>query len=420
MTQPEHPDRSFSRRRLLQASMLAVPATGLLAACARDNGSGGGSSGGSSASATTLQIASPSNPVTWPINPGNEPIAAGQQPESGATLQVYNYPDYLDPETIKLFEAKYNCKVAVSTFNDTNEALAKIRAGGTPYDVSFLGYDLIGKLVLANLIRPLQHSYIENISNVFAEFTNPWYDQKWQYSVPYVLYTTGIGWRADRVTEDIGARPNPYDVFWDPQYREKMSILDDYREGIGMTLLRNGVTDVNTGDDAQLKAASEAMTLMTKTTKPKVTITDYTDLPEGRTSIAQAWSGDMVSALNYMPKGMTSDVFRYWFPADGKGMVNNDLMLVLKGGQNPVLAHLFLNFMLQPDIAVKNYKFTGYQPPQVSLTPEAVVASGIVPPNLKSVVVQPSYFNSGYRLLELPPDIEAKWQSIWQQFKAGG
>ena len=293
-------------------------------------------------------------------------------------------------------------------------------SAGTPFDIYFPSYDAIGKLVLGGLVRPLQHSYISNISNAYPEFQNPFYDVDWQYTVPYVLYTTGIGWRADRISEDIGARSNPYDVLWDPQYREHLAVLDDYREVIEMTLLRNGGTDVNTGDDALLNAARDAMLEMNKLTQPRVTITGYTDLPEGRLDLSQAWSGDLITAVSYLPEGVDASVLRYWFPSDGKGIVNNDTMVVLKGGENPVLAHLFLDHLLDAKTALTNFSFTGYQPPQVSITPASLVSEGIIPENLKSAVVLPSYFNTGYRSLELAPDVDAKWQAIWQQFKAGG
>lgn len=436
MTEQQPTPPRLSRRSILQASALALPAAGLLAACARETPGGGGSSGGgggstssasasggsASPSATTLQLASPTNPVKWPIAADNQPIAPGLEPEMNATLQVYNYADYLSPDVVKSFEAKYakyGVKVEVSTFNDYSEALAKIRTGSTPFDIVFPSYDSIGKLVTASLIRPLQQSYITNISNIFPEFTNPWYDQGWQYTVPYTLYTTGIGWRGDRVTEDVGARPNPYDIFWDPKYAEKLAILDDYREGIALALLRNGVTDVNTSDDAQLNAARDALLELTKTTKPRVTITAYTDIPEGKLDLAQCWSGDLIMGVQYLPEGTKADILRYWFPSDGKGMVNNDLMVVLKGGNNPVLSHLFLNHMLDPKEAMANFQYIGYQPPQVSITPESLVADGIIPESLKAAVVLPGYFDSGYRLLELSPEVDAKYQAIWQQFKAG-
>lgn len=425
------PRRPVSRRRLLQASALALPGAWALAACARDqplSGSTGSAPAGGSASGSAapspggIPIASPQNPIKWPINPGNEPIASGLEPEANATLRIYNYPDYLDKAVVKDFQkeyADYNVTVEVSTFNDYPEALTKIRGGSSPYDVTFLSYNYIGRLVYGDLIRPLNHDYIDNIADVWEEFQNPWYDQEWQYTVPYVIYTTGIGWRSDLIPEDIGARPNPYDVFWDTKYAGEIAVLDDDREVIGMTILRDGGTDVNTADPAVLGSARDAMLEMLSLSQPRVTISGYTDIPEGVLSLAQCWSGDMLTGQYYMPEGVDPSVLRYWSPTDGQGLVNNDFMCVLKGGENPVLAHHFVNFMLDNDVSLKNFSWVGYQPPLRSLTPESMVADGYIPENLSAAVVRPEWFQLGYPILELPPEVEAEYQAIWQQFKAG-
>ena len=134
---------------------------------------------------------------------------------------MYNYADYLSPDAVKSFEEKYNTKVQISTFNDTDEALTKIRGGNVDYDIYFPSYDQISKLVTGGLARPINHSYIPNIKNVWPTFTNPWYDQEWRFSVPNFIYTTGIGWRTDQIPADIGALPNPYDSLWDPTYKGK-------------------------------------------------------------------------------------------------------------------------------------------------------------------------------------------------------
>jgi len=429
----DRPRRPVSRRRLLQASALAVPGAWALSSCARDqplgspssaaSASGSASSGASaSPSATGIPIASPQNPVKWPINPGNEPIASDLEPEPNATLRLYNYPDYIDKGVVKAFEkeyADYGTKVEISTFNDYPEALTKIRSGSVPYDVSFLSYNMIGKLVYGNLLRPLNHAYIANINDVWEEFQNPWYDQEWQYTVPYTIYTTGIGWRSDLIPEDIGARPDPYSVFWDSKYAGEIAVLDDDREVIGMTILRNGGTDVNTTDQATLGAARDAMLEMLSTSAPRVTITGYTDIPEGTLSLSQAWSGDLIAGQWYLPKDVSVETLRYWFPQTGNGVIGNDFMCILSGGENPVLAHHFLNYMLSDEAAKKNFEWNGYQPPLRSLTPKTMVADGWIPANLKEAVVLPEWFQVGYPILELAPDVEAEYQAIWQQFKAG-
>ncbi len=437
--QPTRSARPVSRRGLLNWAVLAGVG-GSMTACARatpgstagattagsiapTGASGGTSVAPSPSPSPSLLIASPDRPVTWPILPDNPSIADGAVPEQGAKLQLYNYVDYLDPAAIKSFEAKYKkygVKVVLSTFNDTNEALGKIRSGAVPFDIYFPSYDALGKLVTTGLVRPLNHRLIPNIKNVWPQFQNPFYDGQWQYSVPYTVYTTGIAWRADRITEDIGARPNPYDVFWDTKYTGKMSVLDDYREAETMVLLRLGETDVNTGDDAVLAKVKQNLLTLASTTHPKVTITQYTDVPGGKLDIAQAWSGDAINMQSYLPSGKSPDILRYWFPKDGKGVVNNDLMVILRGGKNPVLAHLFLDHMLDPEVASANFGAIGYQPPQVGIDPKKIVSDGTVPANLATAVVRQEDFDTGYRTLELPPDVDAKWGSIWSQFKAGG
>ena len=101
-------------------------------------------------------------------------------------------------------------------------------------------------------------------------------------------------------------------------------------------------------------------------------------------------------------------------------MVDNDLLIMLRGGKNPVLAHLFINHLLDPEVAQQNFAQTGYQPPQNSINPDSLVSSGFIPPNLKTAVVKPEYFDTGYRLLELDPANDAAWHNVWRAFKAGG
>jgi spermidine/putrescine transport system substrate-binding protein len=407
--------RGASRRQFLAgAGLAALGGPAFLTSCTRDPG---GSSGGNPAATESLRLASPASPVTWPIQPGNEPIADGLAPEQNATLQVYNYADYVEPAVISAFEAQYKCKVNITTYNDQNEALTKVRQGTVPFDVWMgTGYDLISRLVTGSLIRPLNHSYIPNIRNVWPAFTNPWYDQKWQYTVPFTVYTSGLGWRTDMMKSAPEALAVPWDTLWDPQYKGVTAVWDDYRSTIEMCLLKAGITDVNTGRPADLDKAAEQLTQLGRTTQPSVTITMYEDFPAGKFAQCSIWSGDIVNAAAVADD---PSVYRYWFGEGGKGMVDNDLLVLTKTGANPVLGHLFLNHMLDPGVAMQNFSFMGYQPPQVSVIPDAMVEQELIPANLASVVVRESDFTSGYPALELSPEVQAAWNDIWLAFKAG-
>lgn len=403
-------DPCLDRRSVLRAAALlglGIPAAAaLLQACGRPE-----------LTASDLRLASPEDPVRWTIQEDNQPIADGLSPEAGPLI-LYNYADYVAPGVVKAFEKKYDVQVKISTFNDTDEAVQKIRTGSVPFDIYFPSYDQISRLVAAELVQPLNHTYLSNIENVWQTFQNPWYDQGWQFTVPYTVYSTGVGWRDDMV-EDVAALGNPYDVLWNPEYSGMTAIIDDWHTAMAVVGLRAGITDVNTSSAHDLRAISDGLTELSHTTKPKVTVSMYSDLPGGQLGVSQMWSGDIVNAQWYLPKGESVEVLRYWFPEDGKGLVDNDLMVVLKDGRCPVLAHLFIQHMLDEKNALRNFGFIGYQPPQNVLDTDRLVADGYLPENLATAAVKQEWFDTSYRLLELDVANDQAWHQVWQQFKAG-
>jgi len=371
---------------------------------------------------TGFPLARPNQPVKWPIFGDNVPIADGLPPEQNATLKVYNWSDYIYKKVLKDFQRKYRqygVKTELSTFNNTDEALAKIRSGQVDFDIFFPTVDLLGKLIEFKFIRPLNHTYIPNIQNVWSELQDPFYDQGWQYTVPYVVYTTGIAWRTDHVKDDISAMPNPYDIFWNTTYKGKVEVLDDYRETMSMVLLRNQIYDVNTGNPKHLALVKDQLLQLAQATNPIVNVQDYVDLPEAKTWINEAWSGDMVNAQYYGPKGFDPGVIRYW-AQPVHAPVNNDLIVILKAGKNPVMSHLFLNYMLDFNNSMENFSWVGYQPPQTAVTADLLVKQQLIPPNLKTAVVDESIWKTGARELELSPSVDSAWHDVWTQFKAGG
>jgi spermidine/putrescine transport system substrate-binding protein len=399
------------RRRFLQggAGLSALAALGgasavtsLLTGCASDlTGSG------------TLPLPRRDNPVKWPVFAGNTAIKSGLEPERGATLQVYIWQAYINQAVVNHFAKKYKCKVQLTTFNTMNEALAKLRSG-LSFDV-LVGAtpDVLGQLIEGQLAQPLNHSYIPNISQAWPDYRDPFYDVGWQYTVPYTIYTTGITWRKDHVPENPATMKNPWSMLWQPKYRGRVAILDDYREGISLGLMKNGITNLNTTDYKQIGLSRQSLQDLTRLVNLRIANTDYSDVPAGQTWISTAWSGDMAAAPSYMPKGVNVDVIGYWFAADGRGPINNDTNVVLKTASNPVLAHLFLNYLLDLPVVLENISFNGYMQPLTGVTPEVLVKEQIIPPSLISTVVRQSDFKRGLFELQLPVDADALWQQAW-------
>jgi spermidine/putrescine transport system substrate-binding protein len=400
--------RTFLTRSAWSAAALAVGPT-LLSACGDGNSRG---------DASPVPLSRPDSPVTLPLYDDIPPIADGLEPESG-TLKVYNYAEYLAPATIRGFRRAYDVDVEVTTFTSMDQAISHLSGGEADFDVFFATTDVLAKLVLGKLLQPLNPSYLDNRSNLWDALQDPFYDQGARYSVPYTLFTTGIGYRRDRIATPPEELDNPYDVFWDEQYTGDVFVLDDDREVLGMAMLRAAQTDVNTEDADQVDAALQDILDMSSRVNVRVGSEAYTVLPEGRTTIHQMWAGDAVNAQYYLPRGETIENVGYWYPAEGGGMIGSDQMTIMADAPHPVLAHHFLNYLLDVDNAVRNFSWLGYQPPQRTLDPDRVVADGYVPEHLATTVIRPQDFENGHQLLQLSLQGDQLWNTAWSRFSAG-
>jgi spermidine/putrescine transport system substrate-binding protein len=396
---------AISRRQLLMAGA-GLALGGMLAGCSATNPAAGSS---------IPPLPRQDSPVKWPVYSQNKPIASGLAPEEGATLQLYNWVAYINESVIKSFCKKHNCKYSLTTYNTMEEALAKMASGELQVDVFFPTVAVLGQLIAAKLIRPLNQTYIPNMANAWPDYRDPFYDQGWQYTTPYSIYTSGMAWRKDKVN----LSPS-WNMPWQgAKYSGKVAVLDDYRETISLALMRAGNFDLNTTSTPQIRAAGKALQQLATLTNVRIDNNDYTDIPTGKAWIHHAWSGDMASSYEYLPKGTSIDTLGYWFPANKKGPVANDLMVNPTGGANPVLAHKFIDYMLDVDNALNNYSYVGYMQPLNEVTPSRLISEKLLPRQLTSTVVLPHYFRHGLFQLELPPAANAVWESTWNSFSNG-
>jgi spermidine/putrescine transport system substrate-binding protein len=445
----------LTRRQLLRGAAAAAAgagAAGVLAGCqntttpigfCEDTGGGGasadgGGGGGGTSLASNLVVAKPAGPgglplprndnsVEWAITDDNPRIADGL-PTEGGTLRLFNYADYIDPGVVKKFRQQFDCQVEIGTYNSSDEAIAKLNSGEVTYDVIIgLSANVIVGLQARQLLQPLNHSYLPNLeANVWPELQSPFYDIGSHYTVPYVVWQDGIGWRNDKIDIDIAGLDVPWDIFWDSgPYKGKVGILDDKRDALSMPMQRDAmsrgaVADVNTEDAEVIANAGQQLQELTAISNVKVTITQYQTLPEAKSWLHQAWSGDLLAgAFYYLPEGTPPDVLSFWGPPSG-GVVQNDYLCITRAAERPVLAHAFLNFMLDEQNAYDNFvNFNGYTPPQKTITAERLIDEGLIPATLETAVVRPEQFPINQALLALTVEGERRWEQAWSEFKAG-
>ena len=205
-------------------------------------------------------VAAPSTPpsasAAAAATPTPEPTPV---PSPESELIVYNWLDYIGEDVIPSFEEKYPVKVKYELFDDIEVAYAKLGQDGAGYDISFPISVDVPRFVAAGTLIELDQSLLPNLVNLGPQWTDPGYDPGNKHSVPYVWWTTGVGYDSTKVTDS----PTSSKALWDPRYKGHISMMDDYAEAFGLTLIQLGYS-ANTTDTTQL---DEALALL-KEQKP--------------------------------------------------------------------------------------------------------------------------------------------------------
>ena len=181
--------------------------------------------------------------------------------------------------------------------------------------------------------------------------------------------------------------------------------------------------DVNTEDPAVLEQAKQMLLEGVDQMNWKFDHVDYNEL--GSFEVHMTWSGQVSYYQYYLPKGQ--EIAQYSYVVAGcnesrpPGILTNDVFAIPKGAAEPVLAHAMIDFLLEPENAITNYSYEGFQPPIVQFDNEQAIADGIVPENLSNTLLIEDDFNlpNAVRELELSPTANQLWQQIYQEVTGG-
>ena len=362
------------------------------------------------------------------------PLSSGLPVERDATLRVYQWKDYLAKDVLSAFTRRFadaNIDVEVESFAQIDQGIARLQEPGAQFDVFFPTIDVLPDLIAAGLLRPLNHDYLPNVANLWSWFSGaggPFYDPNLQFSVPYTVYSSGVGWRDDLVAAaDAPDVDDPFAIFWNDRYRGRLGIYDAYLEALSLALLRDGVTDLKSATDTDLERAAGALEEAIRVAGVRFTIDGAEEgLPEGEFAAHQAWSGDILTAPRYAEQeepgtgARVARELRYRAPTGPGLVVGCDLTAICARGRNPVLAHAFLNHLLDFDTAMDNFTWNGYQPPLSGVTRDAFADRSFpwhaaVPTNLLDAVISEDAFAQGQMLVGFGPSERARWLDQWNR-----
>ncbi len=210
------------------------------------------------------------------------------EPKVDGDLYYFNYSQYIDPALVKEFEKRYDVRVIESYFDSMEGMLAKLRAGNA-YDVMFPTAEYVQRLIQQEQLLRIPRDKLENLDNIYGYFDDPWYDPDSAHSVPYALYITGIGYRADILDNMTGS----WDDLGNEEAAGRIYVLDDYQEALAAGNLRNGY-DMNTVVESELDATKDWLVDL----KPLLrgfSVDTITNMSSGNAWIQHLWNGDIVN-----------------------------------------------------------------------------------------------------------------------------
>lgn len=311
-------------------------------------------------------------------------------------LNVYNWSDYIAPDTIAGFEREFGVRVSYDTYESSDELLAKLQAGASGYDVVMPSTYIVAALVGTGLALPLSREYLPNLDNLAPFVRGLAHDPTLTHTVPWLWGTTGIAYREDLV----GWAPASWGTFHDARLRRKMTMLDDMRDVLGSWLRYRG-RSLNSVVPAELEAARlDAVTAKTNL-RAFVSAPVKTQLIAGDVQVAQLWNGDAAQAARDQP------ALRFVLPEEGSTLWI-DSMMIPRSAPHKRAAHEFVNYALRPEVGAAIAQATGYG------TPNQAAAARLADP-----VPYPT--ERELARLEIQNDLgraSELWDRIWTEVKS--
>jgi len=276
---------------------------------------------------------------------GTALIAASLVPMAGAAggqeLNLYNWGDYINPAVLTKFTEETGIKVNLAVYGSNEEMLAKIQAGATGYDIVFPSVHMHDIMFQLGLLEKTDIGSDPDFKNIDPQFIRATTDPNAEYCLPYAWGTVGIVYNKQKVDKMEGWE----DLFALAEKGEKIILLDDLRETIGIGHIMNG-TSVNSTDEDEIKAAADYILAR----KKNISAFTYDSIP-----LVQ--SGDASAAHWYVGANIfvkqAPDVLAYIIPKEGATMYQEDIC-VLASAPNKENAKKFLQFYLRPEIAALN------------------------------------------------------------------
>ncbi len=319
---------------------------------------------------------------------------------------VYNWGEYIDPETIRMFEEESGIKVIYDEF-ETNESMyPKVESGAVAYDIACPSDYMISRMIQNGMLAEIDYDKIPNArDNIGAQYyeQSEGFDPGNKYAIPYCWGTVGILYNKTMVDEPI----TRWAQLWDEKYADNILMQDSVRDAFMVAEKLNGFS-MNTLNPAELETARDALIRQKPLVQAYVVDQVRDKMIGGEAAIGVIYSGEAIYTQRENPDLV------YVIPEEGTN-IWIDSWVILKNAPNKANAEKFIDFMCRADIALKNFEYITYSTPNTAawelIEEEDIKNSEIAFPDL-------SQYGNLETYVYLGEDGDSLYNELWKEVKS--
>ena len=328
----------------------------------------------------------------------------------GTSINVYNWGEYISDgsegslDVNKEFTKRYGIKVNYTTFESNENMYNKLQSGGANYDVVIPSDYMIAKLIEEDMLVELDYSNIPNYQYILPKYKNLFFDPENKYTVPYTVGMVGLIYNTTMVDEEVDS----WSVLWDEKYKGEILMFNNPRDafGIAQFLLGQSINTHNVEDwDKAIELLKEQRPLVSSYVMDEV----YNKMEGGEAALAPYYAGDYLTMADVNPD------LAFVYPKEGVNYFV-DAMCIPKTAENKEAAELYINFMLEEEIAVANANWICYASPHALVLESDdydLKGEPVLYPQESETPKTESFENLSY-------DIQNYMSQLWSELKVEG
>ena len=326
---------------------------------------------------------------------------------AGTTINVFNWGEYIPDGTEgsldinKAFTELTGIKINYTTYESNESMYSKLKGGGVSYDIIIPSDYMIERMKKEDMLRKVDVNSLSNYKYIADRYKNLYFDEKNEYSVPYCVGMVGLIYNSAMIDE----KPDSWGVMWDERYNDDILNFNNPRDAFAVAQLYMGY-NLNSSDLAQWDSAAEKLKEQKSILQSYVMDEIFQKMEDGEAAIAPYYAGDFLLMKDNNPD------LDFVYPKEGVNIFV-DSVCIPKSSKNYEAAMMYINFLLEPEIALEIAEYVMYASPHTGVIENedySLKGNEYLYPDEKNYP-KVQYFS------DIPEDIRLYYERLWEDVK---